>query len=151
MPFDWRSQPDEVLEQHFNPRVAVPDFQTYIDRYTAQSIAARQRLAGEYDLRYGDRPQQTFDLHRAPPSATRPLPLVLFIHGGYWRALDKRDHSGERTVENFPGVGYDPYSPRDPVCSTCHRCEAPCSACLPDELPGKSDDGLNGYVIGRRA
>lgn len=93
MPFNWRSQPDEVLEQHFNPRVAVPDFQTYIDRYTAQSAAARQRLAGEYDLRYGDRPQQTFDLHRAAPSATRTLPLVLFIHGGYWRALDKRDHS----------------------------------------------------------
>ena len=67
------------------------------------------------------------------------------------KLLPPRGYYGERTVENFPGVGYDPYSPRGLVCFTCHSEKAPCGACLPDELTGKSDDGLNGYVIIRRA
>ena len=93
MTFSWREQPAPLLEQHFNPRVAVPHFQEVLDRYAARSVAARQRLPGVYDLRYGPRPQQTFDLHRAAPPPTGAPPLVLFLHGGYWRALDKRDHS----------------------------------------------------------
>jgi arylformamidase len=92
MTFAWREQPAALLEPHFNPRVAVPDFQEALERYAAHSAAARQRLPGVYDLRYGVRPQQTFDLHRAAPAPSAP-PLVLFLHGGYWRALDKRDHS----------------------------------------------------------
>jgi arylformamidase len=92
MTFPWRDQPAPLLEQHCNPRVAVPHFQEALDRYAARSAAARQRLPGVYDLRYGTRPQQTFDLHRAVLSLSAP-PLVLFLHGGYWRALDKRDHS----------------------------------------------------------
>ena len=93
MTFSWREQPAALLEQHFNPRVAVPSFQEALDRYAARSAAARQRLPGVYDLRYGTRSQQTFDLHRAALSPSAPPPLVLFLHGGYWRALDKRDHS----------------------------------------------------------
>ena len=92
MTFPWREQPTPLLEQHFNPRVAVPHFQEALARYAARSAAARQRLPGVYDLRYGTRPQQTFDLHRVASSLSAP-PLVLFLHGGYWRALDKRDHS----------------------------------------------------------
>jgi len=92
MTFSWREQPAALLEQHFNPRVAVPDFQEALERHAARSAAARQRLPGVYDLRYGARLQQTFDLHRAAHSPSAP-PLVLFLHGGYWRALDKRDHS----------------------------------------------------------
>jgi hypothetical protein len=65
MTFAWREQPAALLEQHFNPRVAVPDFQEALERYAVRSAAARQRLPGVYDLRYGTRPQQTFDLHRA--------------------------------------------------------------------------------------
>jgi len=93
MTFPWREQPAALLAQHFNPRIAVPDFQEALERYAARSAAARQRLPGVYDLRYGARPQQTFDLHRAVSSPAGPPPLVLFLHGGYWRALDKRDHS----------------------------------------------------------
>ena len=92
MTFPWREQPAPLLEQHFNPRVAVPHFQEALKRYAARSAAARQRLPGVYDLGYGTRLQQTFDLHRAASSLSAP-PLVLFLHGGYWRALDKRDHS----------------------------------------------------------
>ncbi len=53
MTFSWREQPAALLEQHFNPRVAVPTFQEALDRYAAGSAAARQSLPGVYDLRYG--------------------------------------------------------------------------------------------------
>ncbi len=92
MTFAWREQPAALLKQHVNPHVAVPDFQEAMEQYAAHSVAARQRLPSVYDLRYGARPQQTFDLHRAEPSPSAS-PLVLFLPGGYWRALDKRDHS----------------------------------------------------------
>src|SRR6185436_17236466 len=44
----------------------------------------------ELDLAYGDSPGQRLDVFPAPqPDA----PVLVFIHGGYWRALDKSDHS----------------------------------------------------------
>jgi hypothetical protein len=42
--FCWCDQPAALLEQHGNPRVAVPDFQDALDRYAAHSAAARQRI-----------------------------------------------------------------------------------------------------------
>jgi arylformamidase len=45
------------------------------------------RMVG--DLRYGAGPKQIVDLF----PAERPRGALLFIHGGYWRALDKDDHS----------------------------------------------------------
>lgn len=90
--FDWRSRSDEDLEAHFNPRTAVADAQDFIDAYAADSAAARAALNGRFDIRYGALPKQTYDLF-APASAAGPLPVQIFIHGGFWRALDKSDHS----------------------------------------------------------
>jgi len=92
MSFNWRDLPAAELERHFNPRVACPDAQDHIDRYAARSAEARRRVPGIYDLRYGERPKETLDVH-APANADGSRPLVLFLHGGYWRALDKSDHS----------------------------------------------------------
>ena len=94
MSFDWRQAPSEELERHFNPRLAVTGAADLIAGYTSEAEAARRELAGEYDLRYGERPKQTYDLHRAESAALgTPSPVLIFIHGGYWRALDKDDHS----------------------------------------------------------
>ncbi len=92
MTFSWRELPREEMDRHFNPRVAVPDAQAHLDRYAARSAEARRHIPGRYDLRYGQRPKETLDVH-TPESASAALPLVVFVHGGYWRALDKSDHS----------------------------------------------------------
>lgn len=91
-PFDWRTLTPEEMERHFNPRVSVPNTLELLDGFMARSAQARERLPGRYDLRYGERPKETLDLH-IPEGAQPGLPLVLFVHGGYWRALDKSDHS----------------------------------------------------------
>jgi len=86
--FDWRRLSPEQLEAQFNPRMSVPDFQQHFDAYVEKSAAARAAIDGTYDLRYGPGPLQTYDLHR-PADAKPGAPLVVLIHGGYWRGLDK--------------------------------------------------------------
>lgn len=92
MSWDWRGRSAEELERHFNPRAVLGQdaAMAEIARYAELSAAARKSLSGEYDLRYGAAPKQTLDVHR-PKRADAPI--LLFIHGGYWRALDKSDHS----------------------------------------------------------
>jgi arylformamidase len=72
----------------------VPDFEDHIAEMQARSAAARSRLeataAVRYDVRYGDGPRETLDLF---PAADPGGPVNVFVHGGYWRALDKADHS----------------------------------------------------------
>jgi arylformamidase len=84
----WRQMPAAELERQFNPRASLPDFQRHIDDYRRLSAAARPRLAGQLDLRYGEGPLQTLDVYGARPGK---LPTVIFFHGGYWRSLDKHD------------------------------------------------------------
>src|SRR3569623_3214159 len=43
------------------------------------------------DVRYGPGPNEHLDLFR--PERGDKAPVLVFIHGGYWRALDKKDHS----------------------------------------------------------
>lgn len=79
----------EFVEREYNNRAACPDHPQWFARWAAESEAARARLTARLDLRYGTGPRQTLDLF----PAARPRGALLFIHGGYWRALDKSFHS----------------------------------------------------------
>ncbi len=78
--------PAALVEREYNLRAAFPDHPQWIARWADDSARARQRLRACLDLRYGAGPKQTLDLF---PSEN-PRAALLFIHGGYWRALDKR-------------------------------------------------------------
>ncbi|MFP4126765.1 MAG: alpha/beta hydrolase, partial [Alphaproteobacteria bacterium] len=93
MATDWRELAPAAREAQLNPRLAVGDAvaQSYLAGYAQRSQAARLRLAGERDRRYGPQPKATYDLFR--PATPPPHPAFVFIHGGYWRALDKDEHS----------------------------------------------------------
>lgn len=80
----------EFVERGYNNRAAVPDHQQWFDRWAAKSEEARARLAPKLDLRYGRGPKETLDLF---VPATKARGTFMFIHGGYWRALDKADHA----------------------------------------------------------
>ena len=79
----------DFVEREYNLRAAFPDHPQWFARWAAESSEARAGLGGRLDLRYGSGPKQTLDLF----PADRPRGALLFIHGGYWRALDKSDHS----------------------------------------------------------
>ena len=79
-----------AIEAQFNPRTTVPDVGIYTDRGDQLSEQARQTYSFEGDIRYGAGPLATLDLF---PAARPDRPLVIFLHGGYWRARDKNDYS----------------------------------------------------------
>lgn len=78
----------EAIERGYNARAAVPDHPQWFARYAELSAAAVARWAPQLDLRYGPGPKQTLDLF-VPAAPARGT--FVYIHGGYWRALDKRD------------------------------------------------------------
>ena len=80
----------DPLDREYNPRVGVPDIAGLFARWQRDSSAARESLPSRLDLRYGPAAAETLDLFQAPGSNR---PLLIFIHGGYWRALDKNDFS----------------------------------------------------------
>lgn len=76
------------LEFHYNPRVAVPEAPALLEACAARGAAARAAHPPA-SLRYGPHPRETIDLV-VPASARATL---VFIHGGYWRALSKEHFS----------------------------------------------------------
>ena len=74
--FEWENLSKDGIERHFNPRVAVPDAQRYIDNYTSKSLEAQKQIEGIYDIRYGPNPKQTLDLHI--PKSLENSPLLIF-------------------------------------------------------------------------
>jgi arylformamidase len=81
---------EAALEAEYNIRRRHPESPEHYARYAADSAAARAALGGQIDLAYGRMPGERLDFF---PTARPNAPLLLFIHGGYWRALDKSDFS----------------------------------------------------------
>jgi len=77
-------------ESMFNNRAAVPEFQSHFDNWASRSEQARRSLDVELDVPYGDDRMETMDIFRPRGEAKA---LLMFIHGGYWRSLDKKQHS----------------------------------------------------------
>ncbi|HQZ58073.1 MAG TPA: alpha/beta hydrolase, partial [Ottowia sp.] len=86
-----RDLPDiQWLERMYNNRQRVPDHGDYFARWAAESALVRRSLPCQLDVRYGDGAGETLDAF----AAARPRsPIVVFIHGGYWKAMDKSQHS----------------------------------------------------------
>lgn len=78
------------LDAQYNNRARVPQTAQILARWAESSKLARERLHGKLDIRYGDQPGEALDVF---PAAHAGAPVLVFIHGGYWRALDKADQS----------------------------------------------------------
>ncbi|HYL90563.1 MAG TPA: alpha/beta hydrolase [Burkholderiales bacterium] len=78
------------LSNLYNNRELVPDHPVYFARWAEGSQKARATMTCHLDLRYGDAPGETIDLF---PSRKGDGSCMMFIHGGYWRSLDKKDFS----------------------------------------------------------
>ncbi|WP_291131279.1 alpha/beta hydrolase [Hydrogenophaga sp.] len=82
------------LEREYNNRARVPEHAVHFERWARDSAQARARGPALLDVSYGHGAGETLDIFRAPrKSGTPPAPVLVFIHGGWWRSLDKSDHS----------------------------------------------------------
>lgn len=75
------------FDLQYNPRATIKNFQEYFDRDEARSREALPGLDGYVDVPYGPHAAQKLDIFRARGESKA---VLMFIHGGYWRAMDKR-------------------------------------------------------------
>lgn len=78
------------LEQQYNNRARVPDYASHLQKWATASAHTRENAQCVLDLPYGDGPSETLDIF---PTQVPNAPVLVYLHGGYWRALDKSDHS----------------------------------------------------------
>jgi arylformamidase len=81
------------LDRQYNNRELVPEHPEHFRRWAADSAEAMRGGARELDLRYGGGPSEHLDIFHARGPEHAHAPVLFFIHGGYWRAFDKRDHA----------------------------------------------------------
>lgn len=80
----------EFCEAQYNNSVRVADFFEVQARWPVDAALARRTQSGQFNLHYGDSADETLDFF---PARRAGAPLFVFMHGGYWRALNKSDFS----------------------------------------------------------
>jgi arylformamidase len=79
-----------LLAREYNNRELFPDHPRHFARWAETSARARATMTCYLDRPYGSSPGETLDIF---PSRKGDGSVLMFIHGGYWRSLDKRDFS----------------------------------------------------------
>ena len=79
-------------DAQYDNRARVADSAAYLESWARRSEQVRASQRVTLDVRYGDEPGELLDVFPAA-AGSRDAPVLVFIHGGYWRALDKRDVS----------------------------------------------------------
>ena len=91
------NRPDpEWLDRMYNNRALVPEHAAHFSRWAEDSALARGAQPCTLDLAYGSGSAERLDVFPAAEvagSVPAAAPVLVFIHGGYWRSLDKADHS----------------------------------------------------------
>jgi arylformamidase len=95
------------LDSQYNNRALVPEHARHFERWAHDSAPVRCSPSAVLDLPYGHSSAETLDVFPAEPLApvlsdvpvvpvvpsVALAPVLVFIHGGYWRSLDKADHA----------------------------------------------------------
>ena len=87
----YRNYDQKTLEFQYGPRLAVSNTDEILARWAADSETYYAESDCVRDITYGPRAEQTLDIFK--PTDVVKAPVLIFIHGGYWRALDKTDHA----------------------------------------------------------
>jgi arylformamidase len=85
----YRSFDQQELDVQYNAQATVGDITPFISEYRDQSALSRNTLEYHDSLAFGPGPEETLNLFPAGENT----PLLIFIHGGYWRMLSKNESS----------------------------------------------------------
>ena len=81
-------QKDE-LEYQYNPRVSVPEYPELARVRAGQARKVRESAKSWLNLPYGSSSRETLDIYAADKAGG---PVLVYIHGGYWRSGSKEDN-----------------------------------------------------------
>ena len=79
----------EELEYQYNPRVSVPEYPELAKVRAAQARKVRDTAKAWLDVPYGSSPREQLDIYAADEPGG---PVLVYIHGGYWRSGSKEDN-----------------------------------------------------------
>ena len=85
---DFTSQ--EEIDREYDVEASVPDFRPYATFFIEESRKAREDLRPLLDVPFGPTREETLDVF---PAAGPAAPILVFIHGGYWRILSAKEFS----------------------------------------------------------
>jgi arylformamidase len=92
------------LDAEYNNRAMVPDHPAIMAGWASDAAAFRAaRPDATLDKSYGASERQLYDLFPSPAPRSG-APILLFIHGGYWQALDKSSFSHMAAGANAHGL-----------------------------------------------
>lgn len=92
------------LDAQYNNRARVPDHAAVLERWAQASALARRESQPMLDVPYGSGAGETLDIFAPQRPVAGGAPVLVFIHGGYWRALDKAEHSFVAPAFNAQGA-----------------------------------------------
>jgi len=79
------------IDAQYNPSLALADPGAPGRHFVAQAQRARDSLRCTLDVPYGPTLAETLDIF---PADQPDAPVLVFLHGGYWRALSAKEFSG---------------------------------------------------------
>lgn len=88
------------LEVEYNNRARVPEHPAIMAGWSRDAATCRAAQLHEANIAYGTSPRERYDFFPAGPDA----PVALFIHGGYWQALDRSFFSHMARGPNARGI-----------------------------------------------
>ncbi|ATJ81562.1 alpha/beta hydrolase [Halomonas beimenensis] len=88
-PVVWHGLTASQVNAAYSARAAVPDHLEIFRRWREEGERFLASREVKRDLAYGEAPAQCFDFF---PASRPNAPLLVFIHGGYWQAMDKAEH-----------------------------------------------------------
>jgi arylformamidase len=80
---------DTALEAEYNLRARHPEHESVRAGWAEASARAKAKFDWQADVRYGPAARQVLDYF---PARAASAPLLVFIHGGYWRSNDKANY-----------------------------------------------------------
>ncbi len=85
---DQKPSLTDYYTEQYNARAGIPDHPQIFTRWQKESTLVRRTQAGLLDLPVGPADKERLDFY---PAYRAGAPLLVFIHGGWWRSLDKSD------------------------------------------------------------
>ena len=80
-----------ALDREYDNRKKVVDAPAWLTRFAEASNETRAEFLYKVDVPYGEHPGERLDIF--PAHRATPAPIHVFVHGGYWQWLDKKDFS----------------------------------------------------------
>jgi arylformamidase len=87
--YTYRGFSKDELEFQYNPRESVPEYPELAKKRAEASRKARSMLKSWLNVAYGNSPREVLDIY---PADQPGGPVLIYIHGGYWRTGSKDEN-----------------------------------------------------------